>query len=186
MNPITYLQLKQLAAFLAGRADDTTGTNLKLSVSEGAMLLAFFAAELPDLWHGESWPELCDNLAAVTVTDRMFSAAGLGRILNVFDRDPRVHLCAQRVEWSPLNGRVNVVTCLGSVWVESQDPVPDLLTGTTDATTLPHRFLYPLACRGAALLVADEDISAAGALRGLASANLDRQSARIQKPWWRS
>lgn len=276
---VTYGQIKQLAAYLAGRADDTTGLNLKLSVSEAAMLRAFFAEELRNVWLREAWPETCDHITATeldankcfvkaagfTVSgagtsavngdyrldpdgnyyqtgDRSYYIAGvgtdwtirgpaalpeggsdlytlsgsttglgaytnndaedpaptvtaldeMGEVLSVWQGgDPRTTTAVNHVvSFADLGDRVNVVSNDATVYVEYQEIPPDLLDADVvgadvDEYELPARFKLPLALRGAALLIADEDPAKAGALRQLAERDLNEQASRLRVPWWR-
>jgi len=63
MKTTTYGDILNLTAELADRTRDN------LPTSEAAMLRALFAAELPDLWNREAWPELCDNLEEVALDE---------------------------------------------------------------------------------------------------------------------
>lgn len=194
MKTCTYLQVKQLAADLAGFPPD------KLPTSDATMLRAFFAAELPDLWNREAWPELCDHLELVTLDDNhCFSLREgeeddeMGDILAiVIGADPRttsrVTLLA-RDQFTRLEDRCNVLTNVdGAVWVDWQTPAPDLLDiddEVLNAYELPARFKLPLAARGAAMLVDEEDPRKAATLRTLAEREIAMQSARLARPWWR-
>lgn len=276
MKTVTYEQIKQLAVELAGRTRDN------VPVSEATMLRSFFAAELPDIWNREAWPELSDHFREVTLDDnrcfslpyrvtvtlaadedtqgtytlgaddaypeRYFKAAAgavpadhyiyydesaalwkltaaatvvydnadllgawsssLGdspwptitaesycnEVLAIIEGgDPRKRNNLSPIpqeNWSVLNDRVNVLTTMSKVWAEFQLPAPDLLDddevgSDIDAYTLPARFRLPLAFRGAALLLADEDPVRAAQYRGLAETELLKQSAHITRPWWR-
>ena len=277
MKTVTYQQVKELAAQLAGRADDTATGGLKLSVSEATMLRTFFAAELPDLWNREAWPELCDHLMEVTLdddhcfavpysdannltlsgaavaavngeytlggdaaypteyyngdyylyyqTDQLlwyisadhlniaydnsnltgtwvgtgtapmptvaYTEFDMGDLLTILTANPLATNVVQKAEsWTPLGDRVNVLAAASTVWVDYQTAAPDLLdddTVGTDINTyeLPARFKLPLAARGAALLVSEEDPARAGVLRGLAESELQKQASRLVLPWWR-
>lgn len=193
MKTTTYADIKQLAADLAGIPRD------KLATSEAAMLLAFFAAELPDLWTREAWPELCDHLEAVTLdSNKCFSlregeANEMGDILAVItNANPMTSNRATvlpRTHWVRLDERVNVLTDVDTVYVDWQTPAPDLTavdSAALDAYELPERFKLPLAARGAALLVAEEDPTKAAALRLLADNELTKQAQRLKAPWWRN
>ena len=199
MKTVPYSEIEALAGDLSGRMRD------KLPTSEATMLRAFFAEELADLWTREAWPELCDNLEAVTLdADNCFStregdADEMGDILALTTGgDPRTATGITRLpadEYGRLDGRVHVLSSVtGGLWVDWQLPAPDLLDNTAlgiandaalAAYEIPARFKLPLAARGAALLLSEEDPAQAGVLRGLAEQNLLRQTARIQKPWWR-
>lgn len=199
MKTVTYEKVKLLAADLAGFPRG------KLPTSDATMLRAFFAAELPDLWTREAWPELCDHLEAVSLdASRCFSLREteddeMGDILAVIiGGDPRTTtkvsvLSAEQI--TRLENRVNVMSELdGAVWVDWQTPVPDLLDNddldidddaALGAYELPARFKLPLAARGAALLVADENPQKAATLRALAESELMKQAALVKRPWWR-
>lgn len=209
MKTVPYSQIQALAADLAGRPRD------KLPTSEATMLRAFFAEELPDLWNREAWPELCDHIEAVTLdanacfSTREGDSDEMGDILAIIEGGNPLTTNAATVlpreQYTRLDDRVNVRALSGSLYVDWQTPAPDLLdddaiiatvvVGTPSATTialalplyeLPARFKLPLAARGAALLIAEEDPAQAGVLRGLAENNLMRQVTRLSKPWWRS
>lgn len=201
MKTVPYSQIEALAADLAGRPRG------KLPTSEATMLRAFFAEELPDLWNREAWPELCDHLEAVTLdanncfSTREGDADEMGDILALIEGGNPLTTNAvsvlPREKYTRLNDRVNVRTANSSagLWVDWQTPAPDLLDNDAlgiandaalGAYALPARFKKPLAARGAALLLAEEDPAQAGVLRGIAEANLARQTARLTKPWWRA
>lgn len=192
---ITYGTIWNLAVRLSGRPV------ANVPLEEEAMLQTFFAAELPDLWVKEAWPELCDNLLAVTLTAGVFSknlgAAGeIGDILGVFTLDPRATPGWQRFPASRIvegNGQVRVATSLATVWVDYQLPVPDLLDpalteATLMASVLPSRFRLPLAFRGAAHLLATEDPLLANKYLTLAENELQQQASHpsMTKPYWRT
>ncbi len=197
MKTVTYAQIEQLASDLGGFPRG------KLPVSDAAMLRAFFAAELPDLWNREAWPELCDHLEAVTLdASNCFSlredtATEMGDLLAIITGGNPLTTSQvtvlPREQYTRLDDRVNVLgpTITGGIYVDWQTPAPDLLDSDLDvaatlaAYTLPARFKLPLAARGAALLIAEEDPLKAGALRGLAEAELNKQASRITRPWWR-
>lgn len=196
MKTVPYSEVQTLAADLAGWPRD------KLAVSEAAMLRAFFAAELPDLWQREAWPELCDHIEQVTLdSNNCFSlregaADEIGDLLAlIVGGDPRL---TTRVEVLPasqytrLENRVNVMVLppSGGLWLDWQTPCPDLLddavTGADPAAyELPARFKLPLAARGAALLVAEVDPQKADTLRALAAEKIQQEAQRLRKPWWR-
>jgi hypothetical protein len=198
MKTVTYAQVRNLAADMAGVPRN------KLPTSEATMLRAFFAAELPDLWGREAWPELCDHLEAVTLDatkcfdTREGDANEMGDILAVvMGGDPRTMAAVTvlpRHQYARLDDRVNVMSGEeGAVWVDWQTPCPDLMASGYDteatllALTLPRRFYLPLAMRGAALLVSEEDPLKAAALRSGADVELAKQTQRIGgKPWWRA
>jgi len=199
MKTVPYSQIQALAADLAGRPRD------KLPTSEATMLRAFFAEELPDLWNREAWPELCDHLEAVTLdasacfSTREGDADEMGDILAIIEGGNPLTTNAATVlpreRYTRLDDRVNVRALSGTLYVDWQTPCPDLLDNTDmgiandaalQAYELPARFKLPLAARGAALLIAEEDPAQAGVLRGLAENNLMRQVTRLSKPWWRS
>lgn len=209
MNPVTYSAIEQLASDLAGYPRD------KLPTSDATMLRAFFAAELPELWNREAWPELSDHLEAVSLDAnncfdlRAGDADEMGDILALITGNSPLTsnqiTVLPRENYVRLNERVNVLgSVTGGLYVDWQTPCPDLLddaaiiaavtVDTPSATTialalplyeLPARFKLPLAARGAALLIADEDPPKASTLRALAEAELLRQTARITRPWWR-
>ena len=199
MRTCTYEQIEALAADLSGRPRG------KLPTTEATMLRAFFAEELRDLWTREAWPELCDHLEAVTLdADNCFDTREgeddeMGDILALIaGGNPLTNNAVTKLERSNfvrLDDRVNVLNAVaGDLYVDWQTPCPDLLDnedlGIADDDELgeyelPVRFKLPLAARGAALLIAEEDPAQAGVLRGLAEANLLRQAARITRPWWR-
>jgi hypothetical protein len=76
--------------------------------------------------------------------------------------------------------------------VDWQTPAPQLLAATYDAEAtlnallLPERFHLPLAFKGAAHLLADEDPIKAAQYKALADTELLKQAARLRKPWWRA
>lgn len=171
------------------------------------MLRAFFAEELPDIWNREAWPELCDHIEAVSLdANNCFSTREgdedeMGDILAlVYGGNPLTTnqvTVLDRANWSRLDNRVSVLapTTGGGLYVDWQTPPPDLLDNDDlDIASdddladyeIPARFKFPLAARGAALLVAEEDPAQAGVLRGMAEANLARQTARLKRPWWRT
>lgn len=192
MRTTTYQEVKDLATDLAGIPRG------KLATTEATMLLAFFAAELPDLWNREAWPELCDHLEAVTLDanncfdTREGDADEMGDILAVIHGGNP--LTTNRVtvlppnQYTRLNDRVNVLADTGDLYVDWQTPAPDLLgvaSADLAAYELPERFRLPLAARGAALLIAEEDPQRAAALRLLADNELTKQAQRLSNPWWR-
>jgi hypothetical protein len=191
LKTVTYSQIKNLATDFAGRTPDN------LPTSEATMLQTFMAAELADIWNKEAWPELCDNVTAVTVSANVFSknegAAGeMGDILGLWDADPRsTSVGAQRVEFVEGDGQVRVLSGEATVWVDFQDPLTDLLSSAysaasaLNAVTLPARFRIPLAMRGASMLLANEDPSLSAKWMGMADMELARQSSRIVPAWWR-
>jgi hypothetical protein len=204
MRTITYQRIKELSAQLASRTTDN------LPTTEVAMLRAFFAAELPDLWNREAWPELCDHLEAVTLdsvncfSKRLGDEDEMGDILALVQgADPRTSnqvTVLGRSRWVDMGSQVNVLapnqdsqlsTISSQLWVDWQTPCPNLLSATYDDATdlnaleLPERFLLPLAMRGAALLLADEDPGRASAYRMTADGELLKQAARMSAPWWR-
>ena len=193
MRTVTYLQIRNTAADLAGRPRD------RLPDGEIQVLRAFFASELADIWTREAWPELCDHLESVTLASKMFSlregaADEMGDILAIIEGgDPRTTTAVSKVAgWTRLDNRVNVVTNYASVYVDWQTPVTNLMATTYDteatlnALTLPQRFHLPLAARGAALLLAEEDVIRAAALRTFADVELAKQAVKItNRPWWR-
>lgn len=199
MKTVPYSEIQALAADLAGRPRD------KLPTSEATMLRAFFAEELPDLWTREAWPELCDHIEAVTLDDdacfstREGAANEMGDILAIIMGGNPLLMntvtVLPRENWTRLDDRVNVRTLSGSLYVDWQTPAPDLLDNAAlaiandaalQAYEIPARFKLPLAARGAALLIAEEDPQQAGTLRGLAEQNMAKQVARLSKPWWRA
>jgi hypothetical protein len=201
MKTATYETIQTLAADLAGIPRD------KLPPSEAEMLRAFFASELPDLWNREAWPELCDHLEEVTLdANNCFSlregaADEMGDILAILiGGNPRLTTQVEKLprsQWTRLDNRVNVITTPpgGGIWVEWQSPAPDLLDNTALGIAsdddladyeLPARFKLPLAYRGAALLLSDEDPQKAAALRGAAEVEVQRQAQRLERPWWRA
>lgn len=196
MKTVTYEQVKLLAGDLAGFPRD------KLPSSDATMLRAFFAAELPDIWNREAWPELCDHLELVTLDAencfdiREGEATEMGDILAVvIGGNPLTSTLVTTIpkeQVTRLNDRVHITTDLtGSIYVDWQTPAPDLMAAALDveatlnAYTLPARFKLPLACRGAALLVDDENPQKAGLLRATAELELTKQAARLERPWWR-
>lgn len=190
VNTTTYSQVKNLAAELADRTRDN------LPPSEATMLRAFFAAELPDLWNKEAWPELCDNIEAISLDanncfdKRIGESNEMGEILAILDADPRTTTIVSSVtEYTELEDRVNVITSLQPIYVDWQDPAPDLLAVADDdlgAYTLPVRFRLPLAFRGAAHLIQTEDTARAAQYLALADLDLSRQCGRLApRAWWR-
>src|SRR4051812_1384486 len=97
MKTTTYGDVLNLAAEVADRTRDN------LPTSEATMLRAFFGAELPELWNREAWPELCDNLEAVTLDEnKCFSLREgeeneMGDILCLTDADPRMTSVVNRL-----------------------------------------------------------------------------------------
>lgn len=190
MRTVTYLEVKQLTAELADRTRDN------LPPAEATMLLAFWAGRLPDLWNREAWPELCDNLEAVTLdanacfSKRLGAANEMGDILAVLDGNPLTSTQVAAVKgWEDYGDSVHVVAA-SAVWVDWQDPCPDLLDSGTvgsdiNVYTLPERFKLPLAYLGAAFLLGPEDDARARQYQGEAELILARQAARIKVPWWR-
>lgn len=154
------------------------------------MLLAFFAAELPDIWNREAWPELSDNIDAVTASGRAFTkTAAMGDILGVYDTaNPQTTTTFGEVEFIDAGDSVRVMTDLTGLFVEYQDPAPDLLAvedDDLDDYELPARFKLPLAFRGAAHLIEQEDPVLAAKYNGMAEVEMLRQAARITRPFWR-
>lgn len=202
MRTVTYAQIKNLAAQLAGRTDDTAPNSVRLPTSEATALRAFFDAELRDIWNKEAWPELCDNLESITLDankcfdKREGDADEIGDILAIIEgSDPRTtttigdRLPADKI--TELDGRVNVMTSQESVWVDWQTPAPNLLdsdlddTDDLDAYTIPERFKLVLAYRGAAHLVSLENPMLSAKYEARAETELARQRARLRIPWWR-
>lgn len=203
MKTVTYDQIKQLAADLAGFPRD------KLPTSDATMLRAFFAAELPDMWNREAWPELCDHLEQVTLDAnncfdlREGDADEMGDILAVIiGGNPLTSTLVSTIpkdQVTRLNERVHLTMQPGSavpagassVYVDWQTPAPDLLDSDLDdeedlnAYELPARFKLPLAARGAAMLLDDENPQKAGMLRATAELEISKQASRLVKPWWR-
>ena len=188
MKTVTYAQVKNLATDFAGRTPDN------LPTSEATMLLTFFAAELTDIWNKETWPELCDNVVTAAVSAGVFSklegAGGeMGDILGVWDSDQRsTSSGATWLDFVEGNGQVRVFNQPSAVWVDYQTPPTDLLSvasASLSATTLPARFRIPLAMRGAAQLLANEDPALSAKWYGMAEIELSRQASRIMPAWWR-
>lgn len=188
MKTVTFNDIKQLAFELADRP------RADIPPTEATMFLAFCAAELPDLWNKEAWPELCANVESVGVTNGVFGkregdADEIGDVLGVFDSDPRSSSKGfNTLEFVEEDDQVRCLTSSADVWVDWQLPAPDLLSIAADqlaATTLPARFKLPLAFRGAAHLLAPEDPGRAGQYRAMAEVELSRQASRLQRPWWR-
>ncbi len=188
MKTVSYNVIKELATDFAGRTPDN------LPTSEATMLLGFFAAELADIWNKEAWPELCDNVASAAVSASVFSkneggAGEMGDILGVYDQDPRNQSSgANELDFVEGDGQVRLFTQIGSVWVDYQDPVTDLLSiaaSALSATAIPARFRNPLAMRGAAILLANEDPALSAKWNGMAEIELARQASRIVPAWWR-
>lgn len=189
---VTYEQVFDLCVQLAGRSPDN------VPAQEATMLRAFFAAELPDLWRKEAWPELC-AIAEQTLTANVFSKhAGtndeIGEVLGVFTQDPRSTAGWQRFPADKViegDGEVRVATSLGTVWVESMSPVPDLLDPALDveatllAAELPGRFRLVLAFRGAAHLLSSEDPELANKYLTMAENELTKLAAPLTRPYWR-
>lgn len=195
MNTATYSAVRTLAAYYAGRADDTTGGDLRLPPSESALLLAFIADELIQVWQAEAWPELCNDFEAVSVTDKAFSKREgdndeMGDILSIYitGSPHTTTLCSPIEDWVEADGEVRVETTEATVYVEYQDPAPDLLavdSGDLDDYELPLRFKPILALRAAAWLLAEEDPARAEKYRQLANARLAYEAGRVTVPWWR-
>ena len=188
--------MRNLAAYLAGRADDTTGTGLRLPPSEATLLLAFLSAELLALWNAEAWPELCPDIETITLdADKTFSkregdADEMGDVLAIFIHgNPQTTTLCQPVEdWVEANGKVRVNTDQTTLYVEYMTPPTDLLSiaaGSLEATTLPRRFLQPLAFKAAGFLLATEDPATAERYRQLGEADWRRQAGMLAVPWWR-
>lgn len=130
------------------------------------------------------------------VTAQIFTTNEMGDILAVLvGGDPRVTTAVDRLrkdQYTRLDDRVNVqslTSTAGAIWVDWQTPCPDLLddtlTATLDDYELPARFKLPLAMRGAALLLSEEDPVRAATLRSAADSELAKQAQRISVPWWR-
>lgn len=167
------------------------------------MLRSFFATELPEMWNREAWPELCDNMEQVTLDSsnafdkRLGDPDEMGDILGIFESvDPRINTQVVRLAQDRISegdGRVIVSKMIsGSLFVDWQLPVPDLMRAALDdstaldASTLPARFRLPLAFKGAAHLLTAEDAALAATYLQLAEQDLQRQAARIVNPWWRT
>lgn len=197
MATITYAQIKQLAADLAGWPPG------KLPPGEVTRARRFAASELADLWTREAWPELCDHLELVTLdAEKCFSVregvsggtgvGEMGDILTILEGNPLTTTSVQRVEsWTRLDGRVHVLANAVALYVDWQTPAPDLLAtaldveATLDAYQIPARFRLPLALRVAARLLADENPASSSSYFREAEQELMKQTARITKPWWR-
>ena len=194
---VSYQTIWNLAVSLALQTPDNVPDK------DSAALQIFMAAELEDLWRKEAWPELCDNLTQVTLANNVFSknlgqANEMGDILGIYDQDPRVTPQWRRFEADRIwdgDGQVYVDTGLNQVWVDYQLPCPDLLdpslAGQNNeaalmAVTLPSRFRFPLAYRGAGLLLAGEDPALSAARIKQAEVELARQASRLAQPWWRT
>lgn len=112
-----------------------------------------------------------------------------GDIIGIYTADPRTSATYTEMEWTELDDVVFLKIAADRVYVDYQDAVPDLLDAAViaegDDYELPTIFKYPLACRGAAFLVKDEDPALAGRLANLAEADLLRQARQIKRPWWR-
>lgn len=196
MKTTTYSEVRNLAAYLAGRADDTTGTGLRLPPSEATLLLAFLAAELLTLWTAEAWPELCPDIETITLAaDKTFSKREgdedeMGDVLAIFrDGNPQTTtLCTPIEDWVEANGKVRVNTDQTTLYVEYMTPATDLLSiaaGSLEATTMPRRFRQPLAFKAAAWLLATEDPATAEKFRQLGEGDWRRQAGVLALPWWR-
>lgn len=195
MRITTYSQVLALAAQLAGRADDTT-SGLRLPPSEAQLLLAFLAAELLDLWTIEAWPELCPDIAPVTLdADKTFSKREgedneMGDILSIhICGNPQLTTIAEAVpDFAEADGKVRVQTDQTTLYVEYQLPAPDLLTvpaNELDAYELPLRFKNPLAFKAAGWLLTQEDPALSEKYRQLGNAKIALDAGKIPVPWWR-
>lgn len=185
---MTYSEVLQLAARLAGRPPD------KLPTSEAELLRDFIGDHLPRLWNREAWPELCNDFEEETVADGEFELDEEtdGEVLSIFAQgNPQRTTIVQRIEnWVEGDGKVRLTAeaLPATVWVEYQDPVPELPEyGESELgdTELPARFKYPLARFAAADLIEDEDPGKAERLRGRAERDLLEQASRFSPPWWR-
>lgn len=195
MKTCTYAQVLALAGDLLSRPED------RLPPNEAVLLRTFFAAQLPDLWNREAWPELGDHLEAVTLDAsncfslREAAANEMGDLLAlVVGGDPRLTTQTRTLrpdEFIRLDGRVNVTAPVtGGLYVDWQTPCPDLLDDAVvgdpiNDYELPARFKLPLAALGAAHLIANEDPGMSGILRGVAESDLQKQASRLTRPWWR-
>jgi len=194
---VTFGTIWNLAVSLALQTPDNVPDK------DSAALQIFMAAELEDLWRKEAWPELCDNLTQVTLTNNTFSknlglANEIGDVLGIYNLDPRVTPCWKRFEADRMwdgDGQVYVNTGLSQVWVDYCLPCPDLLDPTLVGQanepvlmliTLPSRFRLTLAYRGASHLLASEDPNLSKALAAMAELELARQASRLSQPWWRT
>lgn len=129
----------------------------------------------------------------VTTVIELLTGRPMGDILAIVSGgDPRTNNAVQtldRDQWTELDDLVNVIASpLGSLYVDWQTPVPDLLSvASADlaAYELPRRFRNVLAWLGAAMLLEDEDPARANKCRAAAELDLLKQATRIKKPWWR-
>lgn len=190
MKTTTGGDILNLAAELADRTRDN------LPTSEATMLRTFISTELPDLWNREAWPELCDNLASVSLDENKCfdlnegEAGEIGDILGIYDADPRTTTVVSSItNFTRLDNRVNVVTSLASIYVDWQDPAPDMSSLSVSdfaAYELPLRLKLPLALKGAAHLLRTEDPQRAAQYLSMADAELIKQATRLDRPWWRT
>lgn len=195
MKTVPYSEIKELAAELAGRADDTTN-GLRLPPSEAALLLSFLASDIVDVWNAEAWPELCEDFETVTLSaDKTFSkregdADEMGDILSIYvTANPQTStICTAVDDWVEADGKVRVMTDQTTLYVEYMQPAPDLLSveeDDLDDYELPRRFKNILAFRAAAFLLAQEDPALAERYRNLGNARLLAEAGRVPIPWWR-
>lgn len=196
MRTVTILEWKNLVAYLAGRAEDTTSTG-KLTPAEAVSIMGFLASDICQVWNREAWPALCDNMESITVTSRAFSkrvgaADEIGDILAVIEggTDPRTTTICRtlpRDKWTDLETRVLVTSNESALWVDWQlpCPTPTAVIAYTNVSTLPEVLHYALACRAAAFLVADEDPVRTAQLGRLAEMDLNYRASKITTPWWR-
>lgn len=192
---IGYDKIRDYAAILAERVPLTMDATGGLPDSENLMLALTFANELPDLWNREAWPELCDNLEAMTLTNGVVTkreaptANPQGDILGVYTADPQSRTTGwQALDFVEGNSRIQVQTILDSVYVDWQLPpteLDDLTAAELTAIELPVRFRLPLALLGAAALLDAEDAGKAAAYRARCERELIKQASRIQAAWWR-
>lgn len=187
MKTVTYAQIRDLAARLAGRPPD------KLPTSEAELLRDFIEDHLSWLWNQEAWPELCQDFVAVSVANGQFAvSATQGDVLAVYaSGNPQTTtICTPLLDWVEQDEvvRVTYPNLPSTLYVEFQDPIPtlpDYGDADLDATTLPYRFRYPLARYAAADLLEDEDPAKAERLRKKAEIEIESQASVLTTPWWR-
>ena len=205
MKTVTYQNILYRAAEMAKRTRDD------IQNEEALMFQMFLGGELQKYWEESDWPELCDNLAsyAVTNTNGILTVSKnegqpgeIGDVLGVYWWDPRLFSHAREIDWHEGNGQIYLVlpngwgnppanTSAQNVFIDWQLPSPDLTTitntATLAATTIPARFYLPLAMAGAAwMLKQDGEDQSAAVLEALAQQEIDRQAAKVERPWWRS
>lgn len=193
MKTTTYAKVLQLAAIEAELLDDTAPSGVKLTPSMAAMLQPKIQNHLEKIWQREAWPELCNDFTAVTLTDGAFTTnpATQGALLSLYHggNPQQTTVCTRIEDWAEGDEKVYVTSELtGTFYAEFQDPVttlPDYGNTALATTTLPARFLFPLARLAGADLLEPENPAKANSLRALAYADLLEQASQLKTPWWR-